>query len=74
MMFIVLTTNYKDRWDLIAERAYGDAKAFGQIIAMNPHLPIWGELPPGITVFAPIREATSSLELSQPTWRQNGRD
>jgi hypothetical protein len=71
-MFIVTETQMRDRWDLIAERVYGDSTRFGEIIKFNPQLPIFGELPAGITVFAPLDiETQTPLEDTEPAWRRD---
>lgn len=71
-MFVVDETKKNDRWDLMAWRVYGDAMRFGDIVAANPHLPIWDELPAGATFFAPLKEEEMKEDETQPIWRRDG--
>jgi hypothetical protein len=72
-MFIVIETIKNDRWDLIAERVYGDARRFGEILPHNPHLPIFGALPVGVSVFAPVIDTPTEVFVeTQPAWRRHG--
>lgn len=46
-----------ERWDQVAQRAYGDAMLMGKIIAANPKLGIRNRLKGGTVLVVPILEA-----------------
>lgn len=69
--FVRYVTKDGDRWDLIAQRAYGDPWAFEAIVAANPHVPIRPVLPGGIELMIPVREP--KVETSDvPPWKRGG--
>lgn len=70
MSFVIYTTKEGDRWDLIAFEAYGDATAYGPIIAANPHIPIRPELEAGTKVWIPVREAPALAAQQVPPWKR----
>lgn len=65
--YIEIVTLEGDRWDLIADRAYGDPYDYERIIAANPHIPIRPVLPAGLRVRVPVVEAPSVGGL--PPWK-----
>lgn len=65
--YVEIVTKDGDRWDLIADRAYGDPWAFETIIVANPHVPIRPVLPGGIRLRIPVRETPPVGGL--PPWK-----
>lgn len=65
------TTKQGDRWDTIAEDAYGDASAINPIQDANPNIPITDVFDGGITLIIPVIEeqADSNLDLLPP-WKK----
>ena len=68
MQHVVIITRDGDRWDLIADRMYGDPWAFEPIIVANPDVPIRPVLPGGLRVLVPVRPAPSVGGL--PPWKR----
>ena len=63
------TTKGGERWDTIADKAYGDQMRVSEIRRANPHLPSYMVFPAGITLNIPIVEpATAQSNL--PPWKQ----
>lgn len=59
-----------DRWDTLAARYYGDARAYVQIIDANPLAPILPILPAGKTLLIPIVAADNALTADLPPWKR----
>lgn len=59
-----------DRWDLIAHKAYGDAKAIDILIEANPGVPIAPELAPGTVINVPIQAAATIDVTLLPPWKR----
>jgi phage tail protein X len=69
-MFVEYITRDGDRWDLIAEAAYGDPWAFGPIIEANPDVPIRPVLPGGLRLLLPVREQAPTPAAELPPWKR----
>jgi phage tail protein X len=48
-----------DRWDLLAQRYYGDGTAYGFLLQANPDVAFTPLLPAGITLRIPILDAAT---------------
>lgn len=68
--FTTYTTKQGDRWDTIAFAAYGDANLGGEIIRANKLVPIYVELPAGITLNVPVKEQPAADTTLLPPWRR----
>lgn len=70
--YIPYTTIEGDRWDNLANRAYGDPMLYGIITAANPYVPITDIIPGGTELVIPITAAgTSGVDSSLlPPWKQ----
>ncbi len=68
MRFLDYVTRDGDRWDLIADRMYGDPWAFERIIVANPSVPIRPVLPGGLTLRIPIAEQPQTA-ADLPPWK-----
>ena len=64
-------TEDKDRWDLIASKAYGDATLFSQIIQANPNTKIYDVFPKGIELNIPIVDPPEVEQSNLPPWKRN---
>lgn len=64
-------TNQGDRWDSIAQKAYGDATMFNDIVSANPFVPNTLVFEAGIKLQIPIIETenTSIVDLLPP-WKR----
>jgi phage tail protein X len=65
------TTQDGDRWDLIAQKYYGDATLFGPIQTANLHVPLIPILPGGITLRIPVLETAQFDSNLLPPWKRN---
>lgn len=64
-------TREGDRWDLIAQRFYGDATDYEGIVAANPAVPIIPLLPSGLLVRVPIKEVSTIIPSEKlPPWKR----
>jgi phage tail protein X len=54
VQFITYTTVDGDRWDLVAQRMYGDPANFAGLIAANAHVAIEPVLPVGSLLSVPV--------------------
>lgn len=64
-------TVQSDRWDLIADKFYGDPTRYEEIIAANPDVPITPILASGLVLRIPITttaQAVAAMEL--PPWKR----
>ncbi|UTH73988.1 tail protein X [Chromobacterium sp. IIBBL 290-4] len=66
-MYLTHLTMAGERWDQIAWRYYGDALAYEQIIAANPHVRIGPVLTGGLTLSIPVIEQADLAE-ELPLW------
>ena len=58
-----------DRWDLIAQKHYGNALLSDGLIAANQHLPLSEEFKAGLTVFVPVLETKPrNNQEDMPPW------
>jgi len=48
-----------DRWDLLAQRYYGDGSAYGFLLQANPSVPFTPRLPAGISLQIPILDEST---------------
>lgn len=62
------TTAEGDRWDLIAQRYYGNALLIGGLIEANPHLPAAEQFAAGLTVWVPVLTAKPDNQADMPPW------
>lgn len=61
-----------ERWDTIAQKAYGKASNFAGIIAANPLVPITAQIEGGTVLIIPIladNSIVTDLELLPP-WKR----
>jgi hypothetical protein len=65
--YYIYTTEKDDRWDLIANKFYGNCYEIKYIIESNYHIPITPILDAGIELRIPVKENTSSNNL--PIWK-----
>jgi len=69
MTYTEYITTGGERWDTIANAAYGDPMATARIIQANPHLPMYDVFPDGVRLNIPIIEpATAVTDL--PPWKR----
>lgn len=65
------TTIDGERWDMIAQKYYGEASMMNDIISANPTVPLYDILPAGIVLDIPVIESnelkTNSTQL--PPWK-----
>lgn len=64
------TTTQGDRWDTIANKAYGDPFKVTPIIEANKGLAIDEVLPSGITIVVPILERPALDKSLLPPWKR----
>lgn len=69
-MYITHITRDGDRYDLLADRYYGDVARMPDIIEANPHAPIAGVLPSGITLAIPVIEVAADTAEELPPWKR----
>lgn len=58
-----------DRWDILADIAYGDETLFAPIIAANPSIRIDDDIPAGTEVFVPVLDEVAE-PVDLPPWLQ----
>lgn len=68
--FIPYTTKPGDRWDTIANKAYGDATRYEEIQEANPSVPIEAELPGGLKLQIPIIDQPKTDLNNLPPWKR----
>lgn len=69
--YLVHITAAGDRWDLLANRYYGDAVRYAPLIAANPHIPILPLLPGGLMMAIPVLEDSDSIPSEElPPWKR----
>lgn len=62
-----------DRWDTVAQKAYGDPTQYQQIIAANPGIAISAQLPAGILLKVPVistQVQSVQNQSSLPPWKR----
>lgn len=60
------------RWDQVAQQAYGDTSLMNVIIAANPDVPVYDVLPGGIALNIPVLasvEVKTDIE-KLPPWKR----
>lgn len=63
-------TSHGDRWDLIADRAYGDVTKMDKIIDANPDLALVVQFQEGVTLNLPIIPETNTQTSNLPPWKR----
>lgn len=63
-------TNEGDRWDLIADKAYGDVTKMDKIIEANPDLALVTNFREGVTIMLPIISETETQTSTLPPWKR----
>jgi hypothetical protein len=71
-LYIPYTVTEGERWDHIAQKAYGKASNYQPIIAANPTIPITTRLPAGIVLRIPIIPDNNILTDTEliPPWKR----
>lgn len=70
-MFTEYIAKVGDRWDSIAQKAYGDPTKMGLIIKANWRLPVYDIIPDGTRLLIPITTAPATDKALLPPWKQN---
>lgn len=70
--YTIYPTLEGDRWDTIANKAYGDPTKISEIIRANPQVRIYDVFPAGIKLLIPIIDQTAiSVDTSNlPPWKR----
>jgi phage tail protein X len=63
-------TREGDRWDLIADRAYGDVTKMKDIIEANPELSLVTIFSEGVTILLPIIPQADTQTSTLPPWKR----
>lgn len=63
-------TREGDRWDLIADRAYGDITKQEDIIAANPEISCVVQFQEGVTILLPIIPEAETQTSLLPPWKR----
>jgi phage tail protein X len=66
--FLTHVTTDGDRWDLLANRYYGDPYRYVPIVEANPDVPLYPVLPAGLTIYVPILADDAAL-VDLPPWK-----
>lgn len=69
--FVTIRTQGTDRWDLIAQRAYGDPLKMQLIIDANPTVPITPAIEAGTFIRVPVIAGTNVDAVRLPPWKRN---
>jgi len=72
MQTVPYQTQDGERWDNIADKAYGDPLKYPDLIALNIGVPVYDVFPAGINLIIPvieIEEAVVTLE-ELPPWKR----
>jgi phage tail protein X len=67
-------SNAGDRWDLIADRAYGDITKMKELQEANPDIARYASFPNGITIILPIIPEKSTQNALLPPWKRGASD
>ena len=66
-LFLTHQTKQGDRWDLLANKYYGDVCKMNLLLRANPQLSFLEVLPAGVAVFVPvIKKEPAQTDL--PPW------
>jgi hypothetical protein len=68
--FTTYTTKGQERWDNIAQAAYGDASKMVEIMAANKDVALYDILPDGITLYIPVLAQATIDENLLPPWKR----
>lgn len=70
--FTPYTTKSGDRWDLIANQAYGNASDYQKIIDANPGVPKTPYIKAGVTILVPVVDRSEDLASGNnlPPWKR----
>lgn len=63
-------TKQGDRWDSIADSAYGDVTKMNDVIEANPDIAMVAAFDEGITLKLPIIEDVNTQNELLPPWKQ----
>jgi phage tail protein X len=63
-------TKEGDRWDTIADKAYGDVTKMDKIVDANPDLALVASFREGITLLLPIIPDTETQTSNLPPWKR----
>lgn len=63
-------TREGDRWDLIADRAYGDVTRQKEIMEANPDIALFTVFREGITIQLPIIPESETQTSNLPPWKR----
>jgi phage tail protein X len=66
----IYITKEGDRWDTIADKAYGDVSKMDKIIDANPELALVDVFREGITLTLPIIPETETQTSNLPPWKR----
>ena len=64
------TTIQGDRWDLIAQKAYGDATMIQPLLEANPSVPLTPYLDGGIKLNVPVLDLVTVEQSLLPPWKR----
>lgn len=64
------TTQTGERWDTVAEKAYGDSRKYSDIIRANPTVPITTIIPANTVLNIPILPEPIIDENLLPPWKR----
>lgn len=71
MEYLVHITAAGERWDMLANRYYGDATRYAPIVAANPHVPISMVLAGGVMLAIPVLEEDDTMPSEElPPWKR----
>lgn len=68
--FVTIRTQGNDRWDLIAQRAYGNPMKINLIIEANPTVPITPIIEAGTLLRVPVLPGINIDTLRLPPWKR----
>ena len=71
MEYLEHRTTEGDRWDLLADKYYGDWRLMGTIVKANPHVPTSPYLEAGVRLAIPILEVAETIAAEElPPWKR----
>lgn len=71
MAYTIYTVKKGDRWDSIAEKAYGNISYMSFVIEQNHEIPLDIPLTEGITLRLPVIDVVKSDEELLPPWKKS---
>lgn len=61
---------FEIRWDMLANKAYGDAYRMTELLEANPDIALWNWLPIGAIIACPILlDAATNPLTTLPAWK-----